>query len=121
MGTRYDRATFLAGEFRAAIAGDPSERPVVVDVADAVGNLPCVMFPPPRTTNARVDGSRDVEWRVVVLSSGPPTFSSWQEIDDLAELVEREFPVSTVDPGLYPIVAGQDPVACYVLTFTDTL
>lgn len=122
MGRRYERAEYLAGEFRAAIAGDPAERPVVVDVADALGNAPCVMFTPPRSGAGRLDsGAVDIEWRVVILSSGPPTFSSWQELDDLVELVEREFPVTSVEPGVYPLVAGQEPHACYVVTIPDTL
>jgi hypothetical protein len=116
MGARRDRAEFIAGELRSVL-----DRPVVTDVADAIGNLPCVLVPPPRVLWRRLGGSSDVEWRFVILSSGPPTFSSWAELDDLLDQVAEEVPLETADPGVYPLVAGGDPIACYVATFTDTL
>lgn len=117
MGRRHDRAEYLAGELIPLVS-----RPVVVDPADATANVPCVMFTPPRSGSPRLDGlAHDVEQRLVILASGPPTFGSWAEIDDLLDEVEAEVPVLSVEPGVYPLIAGQEPFACYVVTFADTL
>jgi hypothetical protein len=119
VGRAYDRATFIAGEWNAL---DDVDRPMLVDVGDAAANVPCILLGPPRRTGYRAGGAAvDVEWRAIILSSGPPTFGSWVDLDDLAEIVEREFPVVSIDPGVFPLVPGQEPFACYVVTFTDTL
>lgn len=112
MAAIFDRAMFLAaGLIDAGV-------PCVVDVADAAGNVPCVLIPPPRVDFT----AKELQWRVVVLGPGPGTASSWQSIDDLLTLLAEQLPLETADPGLYVLPNGEPGGnAAYIATFTDSL
>ena len=113
MSATFDRALWLAAQLN-AIAGLTA----VVNVADALGNLPCVLVPPPR----RDLRAKSVEWRLVVLGHGPANAASWESIDDQLDVLTAELPIETAEPGVYQLPGG-DPggVACYIATFTDSL
>jgi hypothetical protein len=108
----FDRAVWLAEQLNAQ-----TPLTAVVDVAAALGNLPCVLIPPP-TRDFR---SKSAEWSLVVLGDGPANAASWQTIDAQLEQLDAQLPIETARPGSYQLPGG-DPagVACYVVTFVDT-
>jgi len=113
MGAIFDRAEWLAAQLR-----DTAQLRATADVADVLGNLPCVLVPPP----ARDFRAKLITWRLVLLGHGPGTAASWEAIDDLLDQVETELPIESAEAGLYQLPNG-DPggVACYIATFTESL
>lgn len=112
MSARFDRALWLAAQLN-----DVDGLTAVVNVADALGNLPCVLVPPPLVDFR----AKSVDWSLVVLGHGPANAASWESIDDQLDVLESELPIETARPGVYQLPGG-DPagVACYISTFTDS-
>jgi hypothetical protein len=115
MTTMLDLAVDLAAELSAAGA------PAVVDVREVLGNLPCVLVPPPRleyTTCA-------VRWRLILLSSyNVGSLDAWSELDDLLDAVATVLPVETAEPIAYtlPVGAVDQPssMPAYAVTLTGS-
>lgn len=112
MAARFDRALWLAQQLT-----DATDLRAVVDVADALGNLPCVLIPPPRIDYT----AKLIEWRLVVLGAGAGAFG-WESIDDQLTILFDELPLERAEPGVYQLPNG-DPsgVACYIAVYAETL
>ena len=113
MGAIRERALWLVDQLN-AVPGMTA----TADVSAALGNLPCVLVPPPR----RDLTVKAVEWRLVVLGAGPANAYGWETIDDLLDVLVGELPITSAEPGIYQLPGG-DPagVACYIATFTESL
>src|SRR4051794_9928187 len=92
----------------------------VVDVGNALANLPCVLVVPPRLAFDIGDGAT-ATWRLMAIAKdGTGSTTAWQQLDDLVDAVSELLPIELAEPTSYVLGQGIDPLPAYALTFTES-
>lgn len=93
--------------------------PAVLDVRDVLGNVPCVLVPPPTWDDWQADGSPSFLWRLIVISSHPlGNLDAWRELDELVTAVANALPIERAEPIAYSLPTGGAPLPAYAVTLT---
>ena len=92
-----------------------------VEPSRAAANLPCVLILPPALTFSTLGYATAAvaEWRLAVLSEGPPGLESWEQLDTLLEQLAAVATVTTATPASYTLTPERDPLPAYLCSAPD--
>lgn len=93
----------------------------VTDARAALGNLPCVLVPPPRVEFGGY-GHATARWRLVAIASVPlGNEDAWGQLDAMLAMVAAVLPAEAADPTQFPLPTGGDPLPAYAITVTGSV
>lgn len=95
--------------------------PTVLDVREVLGNVPCVLVPPPTWDDWAGDGSPMFAWRLIAISGQPlGNLDAWRELDALVTAIADALPIERAEPIAYSLPTGGAPLPAYAVTYTGS-
>lgn len=92
-----------------------------LDVRDVLGNVPCVLIPPPRWVDWNAVGDPVFEWRLIAISGqGLGNLDAWAELDALVSDLAVALPIGTADPISYRLPTGGPDLPAYAVTYSGS-